>query len=100
LMSEDDRQRQMDFILKQQAAFSSELIDLKTNVDRTSGNVDRLATNLDRLVGAVQQHADGMRQAIENLIIANEATRDLANKAAELAINVSQRLTEHEREHD
>jgi ABC-type transporter Mla subunit MlaD len=99
-MSEDDRQRQMDFILKQQAAFSSELIDLKTNVDRTSGNVDRLAANLDRLVGAVQQHADEMRQAIENLIIANEATRDLANKAAELTINVSQRLTEHEREHD
>jgi len=99
-MSEDDRQRQIDFLLKQQAVFNSELIDLKTNVDRTSQNVDRL-------VGAVQQYADTaeinrreMRQAIENLIIANEATRDLANKTTQLAISVSQRLTAHEREHD
>jgi ABC-type transporter Mla subunit MlaD len=99
-MSEGDRERQMDFILKQQAVFSSELIDLKTRVDKTSENVDRLVTNLDKLVGAVQQHADEMRQATENLIIANEATRDLASKAAELAINVGQRLTAHEREHD
>jgi hypothetical protein len=92
-MSEDDRQRQMDFLLGQQAVFSSELIDLKTTVDR--------------LVGAVQQHTDTaeinrqeMHQAIENLIIANEATRDLANKAAELAISLSQRQTAHERDHD
>jgi hypothetical protein len=81
-MSEDDRQRQMDFLLEQRAVFTSELIDLKTTVDR--------------LVGAVQQHADTaeinrqeMHQATENLIIANGATRELANNAAQLAISVS-----------
>ena len=98
-MNEEDRQRQMDFIVAQQAAFSSEMIELKSRVDKTSENLDRMAASLERLAGVVEQQARTaeinrreMRDAIENLIIGNEVARDLTNKAGQSAIDVSQRL--------
>ena len=114
-MNEEDRQRQMDFIVAQQAAFSSEMIELKSRVDKTSENLDRMAASLERLAGVVEQQARTaeierremrevieinrreMRDAIENLIIGNEVARDLTNKAGQSAIDVSQRLAGHER---
>ena len=129
-MSGDDIKHQMDFILKQQAIFSSDMIELKDRLDqltvghqeqreivqRQGENIARLGETVDRVAAVVQhiaqtsemsyqhlaQEAEAnrkeMREAIENLIIGNEATRELANKAAQLAIGVSQRLTEHERD--
>ena len=152
-MSDDDRKHQMDFILKQQAIFSSHMIELKNRMDETSlsiarlnqntervgEHVDRLSEHVERLtehamrlgehlerlsdhaecqdqnaerqretidrVAAVVRHLaetteisyqhltksaeinrEEMRQAMENLITGNEATRDLANRAAQLAI--------------
>ncbi|MGH9761911.1 MAG: hypothetical protein ACREDR_22555 [Blastocatellia bacterium] len=136
-MSDDDIKHQMDFILKQQAIFSSEMIELKNRMDETSLSIARLSELVERLsehaerqdqnaerqsetidrVAAVVRHLaettqvsyqhltesaelnrQEMRQAMENLITGNEATRDLANRAAQLAINVSLRLTTHEQE--
>ncbi|MGH9821774.1 MAG: hypothetical protein ACREDR_00725 [Blastocatellia bacterium] len=118
-MSGDDIKHQMDFILKQQAIFSSDMIELKNRLDqltvghqeqreivqRQGENIARLGETVDRVAAVVQHLAQEseanrkeMREAIENLIIGNEATRELANKAAQLAIGVSQRLTEHERD--
>lgn len=39
-----------------------------------------------------------MREAINNLIVSNEVTRDFANKIAQLAIATSQRVTDPESE--
>lgn len=102
-MSDDERQRQMDFILSQQATFSSDMVELKSrneeqsrNLDRLAGVVAQLAENTERLAETIEAQRQETRYAINNLIIANEATRELANKAAELAFNTSRRLTVHE----
>ena len=102
-MNNDDLQRQMDFIISQQATFSSDMIELKSRMDQQGSNIDRLAGVVERLaetVEAQRQSVEAQRQetqyAINNLIIANEATRELANRAAELAFNTSRRLTVHE----
>jgi len=109
-MSNDDLQRQMDFIISQQATFSSDMIELKSRMDQQSSNIDRLAGVVERLAETVEaqrqeserlaETVEAQRQetqyAINNLIIANEATRELANRAAELAFNTSRRLTAHE----
>ena len=102
-MSNDERQRQMDFILNQQAAFSSDMIELKSQMvelksrnEEQNRNLDKLAGIVERLAETVEVHRQETQEAINNLIIANEATRELANKAAELAFNTSRRLTVHE----
>ena len=117
-MSEDERKHLMDFILKQQAIFSSDMIEVKNRLDQLSTEqkeqreiVQRQGENIDKLAAIVQHLAETtelsyqhlaqeaetnrqeIREAIENLIIGNEATRELANRAAQLAIGVSQRLT-------
>ena len=90
-MSNDDRQHQMDFILQQQAAFSSDMAMLQETVKHQGENLDKLAAT-------VQQLAQETHESINNLTVANEVTRDLAEKAARLAIGVSQQLTAHKHE--
>ncbi|HKV42062.1 MAG TPA: hypothetical protein VJX67_22850 [Blastocatellia bacterium] len=100
-MSDDEIKHQMDFILKQQAVFSSKMIELDNKIDRTTENLDRLAAivqhqaetsdrNYQRLAEEAEINRREMREAMETLIVGNEATRELANRAAQLAINVSQ----------
>jgi len=110
MSDDDDLKRRMDFILNQQAAFSSDMIELKLrneeqsrNIDRLAGVVERLAESVEaqrqeseRLAETVEAQRQETQYAINNLIIANEATRELANRAAELAFNTSRRLTAHE----
>ena len=88
-MTDDERQRRIDFIPDRQAVFHSELIGLKNTVYQTSQNVDglalrvdKLALNVDKLADTVQEHAETaeinrqeMRQAVDNLIIANRGAR-------------------------
>ncbi|HJQ24012.1 MAG TPA: hypothetical protein VKA60_08860 [Blastocatellia bacterium] len=102
-MSNDDWQRQMDFIINQQATFSSDMVELKSRIDQQASNIDKLAGVVAQLAETTERHAEtveAQRQetqfAINNLIIANEATRELANRAAELAFNTSRRLTTNE----
>ena len=90
-MSNDDRQHLMDFILQQQAAFRSEMVILQENVKQQRESLDNLAMT-------VRQLAQETHEAINNLTIANEVTRDLAEKAARLSIGVSQQLTAHKKE--
>ena len=97
-MSDDEIKHQMDFILKHQAVFSSDMVELKNRMDQTSENLDKLAAIVQQQGDAAEINRLEMRQAIENLIIGNEATRELANRAAQLAINVSQRQTAHEQD--
>ncbi|HEY6332601.1 MAG TPA: hypothetical protein VI756_24980 [Blastocatellia bacterium] len=88
-MSEDERRHLMDFLLQQQAVFHSEMVDLKNAADKTSENLDRLVAKLDRLAEEAEIDRQAMRAAINNLIIGNEATRELANQVAQLALLTS-----------
>lgn len=102
-MSDDEIRRLMDFILKQRAIFSSDMIDLRNetkelkaatfrqgeNIDKPAAVVRHLNETTERLADEAELNRREMRHAIDNLIIGNEATRELANKAAQLAINVS-----------
>lgn len=67
-MTEDDERRmknRMEFIVEQQA---------------------RIDLNLEALTANVNAFTVEVREAINNLIIANEVTRDLAQQTARLAI--------------
>ena len=79
-------QNHVEFMLEQQAKFSTDIEQLKEIQAKQADSIDRLTEN----VAAMQVE---MREAINNLIIANEVTRDLAEKATILAINNSQRIT-------
>jgi uncharacterized membrane-anchored protein YhcB (DUF1043 family) len=79
-------QNHVEFMLEQQSRFDERLNKLEeTQV--------RQAENLDRLAESVSTMQVEMREAINNLIVANEVTCNLAEKATILAINNSQRIS-------
>ena len=106
-MSSEHFQRQMDFIIEQQARFSADIEELKEVQKQQTANLDRLTTDVQALTTDVQSlttdvqaltqivevnHED-TREAFNNLIIANEVTRNLAENVAKLVIALSQRVT-------
>jgi hypothetical protein len=64
-----------------------------TDIQLLAGKITELTDNVSRLEAQGEADHAEMREAINNLIIANEVTRDLAEQAARLAIAVSQRIT-------
>lgn len=74
-MTDEDRQRQMDFILEQQAQFAVNMELLRHHVDTLTGNVDglreaqaRTDATVDRLASQVEQIA--RQQAHINEVVA------------------------------
>jgi hypothetical protein len=76
-MTHDELERAMEFLLTQQA---------------------KLTADVGQLTASVNGMKEEMREAFSNLIVANEVTRDLANKIGDLAVNNSRRLTRVEQE--
>ena len=68
-MTHDEMERAIAFLLEHQAKSTSETESLRTSVTELTGTVKSLTQE--------------MREAFNNLIIANEVTRDLASKTAE-----------------
>jgi hypothetical protein len=116
-MDNENIKRQMEFIINQQAQFSADIIELKgqmaeltstvANLAGTVGNlvgiVGNMAGTIDTMAGSVENLAETveanraeMREAINNLIVANEVTRELAENAARLTVQTSQRVTDLE----
>lgn len=109
-MSNDHIQRQMDFIVRQQAKFSVDIEEMKEFEKRLAATVERMAkeaeidrrktneaiTHLNNVVNdlsnTVNSIAIEMREGFNNLIIANESTRELASQAAKLAIQTGERM--------
>jgi acetolactate synthase small subunit len=56
-MTDDDRQRTMDFILEQQAQFSVNLENLREAQARTDATVAQLAVQVQGIAGQVQNMA-------------------------------------------
>jgi pSer/pThr/pTyr-binding forkhead associated (FHA) protein len=85
----DDRERPMDFILAEQARHAGRLEEHEI---RMSEMDRRQAEFLESLI----EFKDEMRTAFENLIVANEVTRDLTEQVARLAMQTSQRVSDLE----
>jgi uncharacterized protein YgbK (DUF1537 family) len=78
-MSGDNIQRQIEFIIEQQAKFSVDIEQLKEVQAQQARNIDSLVSE--------------MREGFNNLIVANEVTRKLSEDVARLAVQNSQRIT-------
>lgn len=98
-MSGENTRQQIEFILEHQAKFSEDLDRLKEVHARQAENIDKLTADVQSLtesVIAMQSEMEAnrldIRDAINNLIVSNEVTRDFANKIAQLSIQTSQRV--------
>lgn len=81
-MSNEKIERRIEFIIEQQAKFSADIEQLKEVQAQQARNIDSLITE--------------MREGFNNLIVANEVTRKLAEDVARLTIQNSQRITKLE----
>ena len=78
-MSSEEIERRIEFIIEQQAKFSADIEQLKEIQAQQAQNINSLVTE--------------MREGFNNLIVANEVTRNLAEEATKLAIQTSRRVT-------
>lgn len=110
-MKQEEIEQTIHFILDQQAKNSvdiSMLKDAQTSTDRHITALTDIVASLTESVRTMEVQfeldrkefrevmaaaKDEVRDAINNLIIANEVTRDLANKIGNLAVNTSKRVT-------
>jgi hypothetical protein len=91
---DDIRMRQqMEFIVEQQAQFTLDMVELKSETAELKGIVTDLAKAVTRLEAQAESDRAETREAINNLIIANEVTRKLTEDVARLAMQTSHRVT-------
>jgi hypothetical protein len=88
-MSKDDFEHQMDFILKQQATFNTDIEQLKDVQKQQAVNIDKLATVVQTLAEQIDSIITEMHDGFDKLILANEVTRDFVNKIASLEVQTS-----------
>jgi hypothetical protein len=83
----DKIERQMEFIVEHQAKFDVDLAQLTSEVKSLASTVESLTFDVRELTGVVASMQEEMRDGFNNLIVANEVTRDLASQVAKLAIS-------------
>jgi ABC-type transporter Mla subunit MlaD len=66
-MTDQERQRQMDFILQQQAQLTVSLGQLTDKVDRLSDKVDRTADSVNALLAVAEIHDQEIKATDERL---------------------------------
>ena len=100
-MTSEELDRAIEFLLESQAKSSSVIALTSEAVNKLAETVaqDR-RENREQLEAyrletreQLEAYRQETREAINNLIIANEVTRDLAERVAKLAITTSQRVT-------
>ena len=105
-MTNEEMQKAIEFLLEHHAKFSTDIGRLEATQAQTTAdlqlltgkvaeltdNVSRLEVQMDELRDRVDSIVTEMRDGFNKLILANEGTRDLAEKVAQLAINTSQRV--------
>ena len=107
-MTSEAMERAIEFLLESQAKNSTNIAFTNEAVNKLAETVaqDRLEDRarlevyrrenreqMEAYRGQLEAYRQETREAINNLIIANEVTRDLAEKVATLAITTSQRVT-------
>jgi hypothetical protein len=110
-MTPEQMEQAIEFLLDHHAKFSADIDQLKELQSQTSADVRDLAgavSELSEIVGTQNQEMregfarleaqaesdrQEIREAINNLILANEVTRKFAQDIAQLAASTSQRVT-------
>ena len=87
----DDIERQMEFIVAQQASFAIDIADLKQVQRQQAVSIDKLTKNLNETRESINETREmivmvitEMREGLETLIVANEVTRKLAQDIGHL----------------
>ena len=89
-MTTEEMERAIEFLLESQAKNSTDIAFTNEAVNKLTETVAQDRRENREQLEAYRQET---REAINNLIISNEVTRDLAQKVATLAITTSQRVT-------
>jgi hypothetical protein len=99
-MDQEQIENTIQFLVDNQAKFHSDLELMKEAQQRTGEQIQALVESqqalterVDDVVGAVDVMRLELRESFENLIVANEVTRNLAEQIGKLVVNVSQRLS-------
>jgi hypothetical protein len=95
-MTSEEMERAIGFLLEHHAKVSAD-------IERHTEQIGQLTVDvqtLTRTVAAQGEQAEAdraeIREAINNLIVANEVTRNLAERVGQLAIQTSQRVSDLE----
>jgi len=89
----DNIQQKIEFIIEQQATFAVEIAQMKEVQRQQVVSIDRLTENMHQTREILHDVIAEMRDGFNNLIVANEVTRKLAEDVGRLAIATSQRVT-------
>jgi hypothetical protein len=100
-MTGEEMERAIQFLIHNQAKNTSDIMLLHETVSKMAETAAQDRLEYRALLEAHRQdtreqleaYRQETREHIDNLIIANEVTRDLAEKVAKLAITTSQRVT-------
>ena len=103
-MTSDEMELAIEFLLNSQAKSTANINVLARVVNELTGDISQLkqiqnqiliqmGENQNQILIQMETDRQETREAIDNLIIANEVTRDLAQNVAKLAITTSQRVT-------
>lgn len=80
-MTDDERERQMDFILEQQAQLTVSMGQLTETVDRLSVKVDRTADSVNALLAIAEIHDQEIKATDERLnALANTVDRYISGR--------------------
>ena len=80
MMSNEEWERKMDFLLNQQAKFDVEMYELKASQARTEESIDRAAKNISHLGGFLHEGFGLTMNMIEELKESQKLTNDALQK--------------------
>ena len=89
----DNIQQKIEFIIVQHARFAVEIAQMKEVQRQQAVSIDRLTENMHQTREMLHDVIGEMREGFNNLIVAYEGTRKLAEDVGRLAIATSQRVT-------
>ena len=92
-MDQQQMENMIQFLVDNQARFQTDLELLKESVGGLTERVGELTESQKRTDSQINALVEEMREGFNNLIVANEVTRDLAAKVGELAMQTSKRVT-------
>jgi len=88
-MTGEEMERAIQFLIEHHAKVSTDIEGLKEAQQKTAANLHSLAETVSRLEAQAEVDRQEIREHMNNLIVGNEVTRDLAQKVARLAIATS-----------
>jgi uncharacterized protein YoxC len=95
-MTTEEMETAIQFLLDHHAKVSADIERHSEQIGQLTADVKSLADSVTRMQHEAEADRAEIREAIENLIVANEVTRKLSEDVARLAVATSQRVTDLE----